>query len=66
VSVASDLAKYYRHHLPLEKSATPGWFLSAPCQGKRGGCKHFEHDEEFGAGRLRHLIRYVPEHRRAV
>ena len=66
MSVASDLANYYRNYLPLEKSATPGWFLSPPCAGVRGGCKHFDHDEEFGKGRLKHLIRYVPEHRRAA
>ena len=35
--------------------------LTQSCQGVRGGCKHFDHDEEFGKGRLKHLIRYVPE-----
>jgi hypothetical protein len=60
MSVTSDLSRYYRLSPDeLEKSFTPGWHLSPPCKGKRGGCKHFEHDEEFGAGRLRHLIRYV-------
>jgi hypothetical protein len=66
MSAASDLAKYYRHYLPLKKSDTPGWYLSRLCQGKRGGCKHLEHNEEFGKGRMRHLIRYVPEGRRAA
>ena len=66
MSAESDLANYYRHLLPLEPSATPGWYLAPLCKGTRGGCKHFDHDEEFSKGRLRHLIRYVPEGRRAA